>query len=294
MRTRIILISVIALVLLGAVGLYAAGSNDNSGKGPDVVAGFYPLAFAAQELGGPDLVVQNLTPPGAEPHDIEVSAQDVQNLQSADLVLLMGRGFQPQLEDAADGADGEVLKLLDTPGLQLAETNDPDVGTNDPHVWLDPLRYAQLVERIAVALNASDRVKPIVARLRALDRDFRTGLAHCARREIVTSHEAFAYLAQRYGLRQVGILGFAPEGEPTPGELTAVIDEVRRSGATTVFSESLLSPELAETVARETGAETAVLNPIEGLTDDQQDRGDDYFSLMRENLSALRAGLGCR
>jgi zinc transport system substrate-binding protein len=294
MRTRIILISAIALVLVGVVGLSAAGSGDGRGEGPDVVAGFYPLAFAAEQLGEPDLEVDNLTPPGAEPHDIEVSANDVQNLQAAKLVLLMGRGFQPQLEEAADGADGDVLELLDAPGLGLRPSDDSGEGTNDPHVWLDPLRYAQLVERIAVALGTPNTVGPLVAKLRALDREFRAGLADCARREIVTSHEAFGYLAQRYGLRQVGILGLAPEGEPTPGELTRVIDEVRRSGATTVFSEALLSPELAETVARETGARTAVLNPIEGLTQEQQDRGEDYFSLMRKNLTELRAGLGCR
>ena len=295
MRTRIILISSIALGF-AVVVLIVANSGDgySNGGGPDVVAGFYPLAFAAEELGGPGLEVENLTPPGAEPHDIEVSAREVQDLQSADLVVLMGRGFQPQLEDAADGADGEVLDLLDTPGLDLRASNDPEEGTNDPHVWLDPLRYAQLVEQIAAALDAPAAAVPIVARLRALDREYRTGLAHCGRREIVTSHEAFGYLAQRYGLGQVGILGLSPEAEPTPGELKDVIDEVRRSAATTVFSESLLSPELAETVARETGANTDVLNPIEGLTEEQQARGEDYFSLMRENLRALRAALGCR
>ncbi len=252
----------------------------------DVVAGFYPLAFAAQQIGGPNLTVDNLTPPGVEPHDLEVSSGDVERLQSADLVLLMGRGFQPQLERAADTGAARVVELLDTPGL--------DVHGDDPHVWLDPWRYAKLVRRIAVAMDREDAAGPLVGRIRSLDRAYRAGLAHCRRHEIVTSHEAFGYLARRYGLRQIAVLGLSPEAEPSPRALRDVIDRVRRSGASTVFGETLLSPRLTDTVARETGARTAVLDPIEGLTSKEASQGKDYFSLMRENLNALRAGLGCR
>ena len=251
-----------------------------------VVAAFYPLAFAAEQVGGPDLDVENLTPPGTEPHDLEVTPADVADVQDADLVLLMGHDFQPQLEQAAEDADGTVLEVLDDPGLDL----QPD----DPHVWLDPIRYKRVVAAIAAGLGDESDAAPFLNRLDALDAEYRKGLANCKRDEIVTSHEAFAYLAERYGLRQVAILGLSPEAEPTPSELTDVIDEVRDSGATTVFGETLLSTKLAETVARETGAQTAVLNPLEGLTPDQQDAGDDYFSVMRENLAALRTGLGCR
>jgi zinc transport system substrate-binding protein len=262
------------------------GASSSSRDRTKVVAAFYPLAFAAEEVGGPELEVENLTPPGAEPHDLEISPSDVRDLRSADLVLLLGHGFQPQLEDAA-GTGSKVLLLLDTPGLNLS----PD---GDPHVWLDPLRYALLVKRIGSALHADDPAQRFGSRLMRLDREYRRGLARCAQREIVTSHEAFAYLAQRYHLRQIAITGLTPEAEPAPKELERVIDLVRRTRATTIFFETLVSPRLAQTVARETGAKTAVLNPIEGLTPAEADRGEDYFSLMRSNLAGLRAALGCR
>ncbi len=263
------------------------GNTSSSSSGEkNVVAAFYPLAFAAARIGGHGVEVTNLTPPGVEPHDLEATSGDVQKVQSADLVLLLGHGFQPQLEAAA-GTGRKVLLLLDTPGLQRF-TN------GDPHVWLDPVRFALIVERIGTELKARKNTERLVARLRALDRDYRIGLSQCDRHEIVTSHEAFAYLAQRYGLQQVGITGLSPEAEPTPRDLQHVVDVVRKTHATTVFFETLLSPRIADTVASETHTKTAVLNPIEGLTPAQAAQREDYFSLMRANLSALRKALGCR
>lgn len=279
MRLRIVLISLLAALLPAG-----CGSQGKSRSGKQVVAAFYPLAFAAEQIGGPAVSVRNLTPPGAEPHDLEVSPSDVQEIRSADLVLLLGHGFQPQLEEAA-GTGSHVLLLLDTPGLKLTP--------GDPHVWLDPLRYALIVRQIGSALGRPRAAERFVARLHALDREYRAGLAHCARKEIVTSHEAFGYLAQRYGLRQVAITGVTPEAEPTPQKLAGVISTVRRTHATTVFFETLVSPRLADTVARETGAKTAVLDPIEGLTPEEEKAGADYFSLMRATLDALRKALGC-
>ncbi len=223
-----------------------------------VVAAFYPLAFAAQEIGGERVEVENLTPAGAEPHDLEISPRDVRDVREADLVLLLGHGFQPELEKAAGNGD-KVLALLDTPSLNR-------FPNGDPHVWLDPQRYLLIVRQIGSALREKGSTQSLVTRIRALDRDYRSGLAHCARREIVTSHEAFAYLSQRYGLRQVAITGLTPEAEPAPRDLQHVIELVRKTHATTIFFETLVSPRLADTVARETGAKTAVLNPIEGLT----------------------------
>jgi zinc transport system substrate-binding protein len=285
---RIILIPV-SVVVAAAVVIALTSSGDKStptGHPKTIAAAFYPVAFAAQQIGGPAVQVENLTPPGAEPHDIEPTPQDVQDLQSADLDLLMGHDFQPQLERAADGSSGSVIKLLDTPGLDLRPA--------DPHVWLDPLRFILVVKRIGQAMGDEPATRPLIDRLHALDRSYRAGLANCERHDIVTSHEAFGYLAQRYGLNQVAILGLSPEAEPTPAGLQRALDAVRQTDATTVFSETLLSPKLAETVARETGTTTEVLNPIEGLTPDQQQSGEDYFSLMRENLAALRKALGCR
>jgi zinc transport system substrate-binding protein len=281
---------IVILILISTCGLAlvacGSGSAGGSGSGKEtVVAAFYPLAFAASEIGGDSVDVKNLTPPGAEPHDIEVSPQDVAEVRDADLVLLLGHGFQPQLEDAAGNADNVAL-LLDTPGL-VVHANE------DPHVWLDPVRYARVVERIGQLLGKPAAANELEQRLADLDTEYRMGLAHCARHEIVTSHEAFAYLAERYGLEQIAITGLSPEAEPEPGKLQDVVDLVRAHGVTTIYFETLVSPRIAETVARETGAKTAVLNPIEGLTEEDAFKGEDYFSLMRANLSSLRAGLGC-
>lgn len=282
---RTILTIALSSALAASAGCTSSRPQEEQGK-LQVAAAFYPLAFAAQLIGGRGVEVSNLTPPGTEPHDLEVSADDVRRIRSADYVLLLGHGFQPQLEDAA-GDSQRVLSLLDTPGLER-------LPNDDPHVWLDPRRYALIVRRIGAALDGQRRAARLAARLRRLDARFRRGLSQCARREIVTSHEAFAYLAQRYGLRQIAITGVSPEAEPTPRDLRRVVQLVRDTGATTIFFETLVSPRIAETVARETEARTALLNPIEGLTPSEVRRGADYFSLMRANLRSLQRGLGCR
>jgi zinc transport system substrate-binding protein len=281
MRLRFILIPVAVALTLTGCGASSAGTGKER-----IVASFYPLAYAAEQIGGASVDVENLTPPGAEPHDLEVSPTDVADIREADLVLLLGRGFQPQLEDAA-GTGDNVLRLLDTPGLGLH-------ANGDPHVWLDPIRYAKIVTRIGQALHRPAAAARLVTRLHELDVDYRAGLAHCDRHDIVTSHEAFAYLAERYGLTQIPITGLTPEAEPRPQDLAHVVQMVKESGATTIFFETLVSPRIAETVAHETGAKTAVLDPIEGLPSEAQARGEDYFSVMRANLSALEKGLGCQ
>jgi len=278
--------TIIVLFLTLLLGASACGAKTSSSGRKQVVAAFYPLAYAAQQLGGPAVDVTNLTPPGVEPHDLEATPGDVQAIHSADLVLLLGRGFQPQLEDAA-GRGKSVVWLLDTPGLHRFDNGDP-------HVWLDPSRYALIVRRIGRALGHPQAAARLESRLRGLDGEYRRGLAHCARHEIVTSHEAFAYLGQRYGLRQVAITGLTPEAEPTPKDLQRVVELVRSMHATTIFFETLVSPRIAETVARETHAKTAVLDPIEGITAADAKRGADYFTVMRANLRALRGALGCR
>jgi zinc transport system substrate-binding protein len=279
-------ISRIVLILIG-VALATSGCGAAGGSGSSretVVAGFYPLAYAAQLVGGRAVRVENLTPSGAEPHDLELTPGAVAKIQRADVVLYLGHGFQPAVSDAVGGTSGRAIDLLD--GLPLR--------ASDPHVWLDPVLYVRIVRRVAGVLRRPARVPAPLERLRALDGDYRRGLAHCGRREIVTSHAAFGYLAERYRLRQIAITGLTPESEPTARDLARVVRVVRSTKATTIFSETLLSPRLAETIAREVGARTAVLDPIEGLTPSEQARGDTYFTLMRRNLAVLRQALACR
>jgi zinc transport system substrate-binding protein len=280
-------------VVATTLALAASGCGDGGGSaGSDdrmqVVAGFYPLAFAAEEVAGNRVEVTNLTPAGAEPHDVELSPRDVERIRSADLVLYAGGGFQPALEEAADGAEGAAVEVLD--GLDLREED----GEADPHVWLDPVRFAQVVERIGAELKVEASARQLASQLHALDGEYREGLADCDRHELVTAHDAFGYLADRYGLEVIPIAGLSPEVEPTPRDLEEIAELVEDRGVTTVFVEPLLSPEIGETVAREAGVETAMLNPLEGLTEEELARGENYLSVMRANLEALRAGLGCR
>lgn len=247
------------------------------------MAGFYPLAFAAEQVGGDGIEVTNLTPAGAEPHDLELTPREVEGILDADLVLFVGEGFQPAVEEAAAGSSGETVDVLE--GLELRD--------GDPHVWLDPVLFGEVVERIGAALGDEISPQRLHTRLNTLDDAYQLGLADCERRDLVTTHDAFGYLADRYGLDVIPITGLSPEIEPSPRGLEAIAEIVEERGVTTVFTETLLSPEVGETVAREAGITTAVLNPLEGLTEDELARGDDYFSVMEANLEALRKGLGC-
>ena len=273
------------LFLLAGCGSGATGKNT-------VVAAFYPLAFAAERIT-PSVKVENLTPPGAEPHDLELTPQAVARIERTSVVLYLGHGFQPAVSDAVRNSSGTRVDVLQ--GLPLHSASGQESGlTADPHVWLDPVLFGRIVRRIGDALPRPVHTAPLLVNLRTLDRAYRTGLAHCTRRDIVTSHAAFGYLAQRYGLRQVAITGLSPESEPSPRQLAHVVRLVRHTHASTVFFERLVSRRLADTVAREVGARTAVLDPIEGLTPSEQSRGQNYLTLMRENLSALRKALACR
>jgi zinc transport system substrate-binding protein len=270
------------LVLVTGLVAVASGCGGTGSTGPpSVVASFYPLAWAAENVIRPSTYdVVNLTPPGAEPHDLELSPRDVETIRNAALVTYVGGGFQPAIEDAVASRSGPSLDLLRE--------------GEDPHIWLDPVRFAQAVARIARALDAPRSAEPTLRSLVRLDGEYRRGLANCDRRVIVTAHASFALLAARYGLTDLPLAGRSPEVEPSPRDLQRIVEEVRASGATTVFSEPLVSSRLAETVAREAGAEVAPLDPLEGLSKDRLAAGDDYLSVMRRNLRALQGALGCR
>jgi zinc transport system substrate-binding protein len=281
MRIIRILGAAAALALLAGCGSPAASGT------PTVVAGFYPLAWAAERVGDGAVVVRNLTPAGSEPHDVELTPREVAEVQQADIVLYLSRGFQPAVEKAVADARGKRVDVLAGLPLRTGEG-----GKADPHVWLDPVLFTRVARRIATAIGRP--ADPVAKQLHALDAEYRLGLAHCARRDFVTSHGAFGYLAGRYRLRQIPITGIDPAAEPSPQRLGELVRLVRRLHITTIFFERLVSPKLADTLARETGAKTAVLDPIEGLTPAEAKRGADYLTLMRQNLRALREALGCR
>jgi zinc transport system substrate-binding protein len=279
---------IVLVCVAGASALAAAGCGGSGDVDASLVAAFHPLAYATRQVAPAGSEVVDLTPPGAEPHDLELSARDVERLRDAALVVYAGGGFQPAVEDAIRSRDGRSLDVLGEVELLDGDRSEPD-----PHVWLDPVRYGQIARSIAAALGRPKAADAFVERLEELDREMARGLARCERREIVTSHAAFAYLADRFDLEQVPLVGVSPEAEPDARDIERLVGEVRRTGVTTVFFEPLVSSRLAETVAREADVSTAVLDPLEGLTPGQEAAGVDYFSVMRQNLAALRAALGC-
>ncbi|TDD89810.1 metal ABC transporter substrate-binding protein [Actinomadura rubrisoli] len=302
-----------ALALAGATGmtgLAACGGDADAGSGKtEVVASFYPVAWLAGRVGGDQVSVRTLTKPGAEPHDLELTARQVADVSKADYAVYV-KGVQPAVDEAVqkhakdkslDAAS--VVKTLAPPAGGEEEEHEgeeggPEVGY-DPHVWLDPSRMATIAtalgDRLAKADSShaagyKDRAKALAAQLTGLDQQYRDGLKTCKHRAIVTAHAAFGYLSQRYGLQQVAIAGVDPTSEPSPKRLAELTGQIKSAGATTVFTETLVSPKVAQTLAKEAGVKTAVLDPVEGVAEGSS---DDYLTIMRKNLATLRPALEC-
>jgi zinc transport system substrate-binding protein len=304
-RISLALALVLVLALAAAVpSIWRAEHAAAGGKVP-VAAAFYPVAFAAQTVGGARTSVTNLTPVGAEAHDIELTSDDLDRLLEAKVAFVLGGGFQPAVEKAADRRDGPTVellpKLVDTQGKKVAEEGEDD-GL-DPHVWLDPVLMSQLVGEVERGLAAADKkgaatyrrnAEALQARLAELDTRYRERLTGCARTLLVTSHESFGYLAARYGLEQRGVAGLSPEDEPDPARLGELAQLARDDGVTTIFTEENVSPRIADTLARDAGGlRTEVLSPLESLTKKQRAANANYFTLMDANLDKLATALGC-
>ena len=275
----------------------AAPATTSTAKVP-VVAGFYPLAYAAQRVGGDAVDVVDLTKPGAEPHDAEPTTADVATVRKSRVILTV-KGFQPAVDALVAQATAEQ-KVVDATTVPGAIGNLATSEGVDLHFWLDPTHYSAYVAGVADALAAVDPARADTYRknadalrteLTALDTAYSTGLATCQSRTLVTGHEAFGYLAKRYGLTQVGIAGLNPDQEPTAKQLAAVADTVRTAKVGTIYSETLVDAKFAQTVASSTGAKLAVLDPVEGIS--TTSAGSDYLGVMRSNLETLRLGQGC-
>ena len=305
-----------SLLLLAGCGSDDDGSGSGGGSdGLSVVAGFYPLEWAASRIGGDRIDVSSLTAPGAEPHDLELTPRDVAGVSDADLLVYLG-GFQSAVDEAAEQQAGDsswdVAEAADLSlasegheheegeeGEEHAEEEHEGEESADPHFWLDPTRLADVGDALAEQLTELDpdgaetyeqNAAALREDLEALDAEMSAGLGTCAVDTLVTSHDAFGYLADRYGLEVVGISGLSPSTEPS-ADLAEISGLVAERGVTTVYTETLVDPAIAETVASEAGVRTAVLDPLEGLTDESA--GDDYLSVMRANLATLQEGQSC-
>jgi zinc transport system substrate-binding protein len=256
-----------------------------------------------------------LLPPGAEPHTWEPKPSDVLHVSGADIFLYIGAGMEPWVDDILEAAGNDYLLVVEaSPGLKLISADGQrschggghiheHTGRFDPHVWLDFGNDLKIVDKIVEAFSAQDpagrdvyrdNAREYRLRLRQLDRSYRESLRTCERREIVFGgHGAFAYLAGRYGLRQVSLYGLSPDSEPTPKQLARVVELARERGVKAVYYELFVSDKLARVMAREVGAEVLILNPAANLTREQRRDGVSFISIMRANLESLRQGLGC-
>jgi zinc transport system substrate-binding protein len=307
-RTALRLLAGTAATALALTGCGAAGAGD--GEGLQVVAGFYPLEWTAQRVGGDLVEVASLTPPGAEAHDLELAPQDVGAIADADLLVHLA-GFQPAVDEAAAAEAGDAAwdagSAADLVPAAEPHGHEDDAAAEehadeafDPHFWLDPTRLAAVGDALAGRLAEIDpenaatyeaNAADLRADLEALDGEIADALADCRVDTLVTSHEAFGYLGDRYGLEVVGISGISPSQEPDPAALAEISELVEQRGVTTVYTETLVDPAVAETVAAEAGVDTAVLDPVEGLTDASD--GDDYVEVMRANAATLAEGQAC-
>jgi zinc transport system substrate-binding protein len=266
---------------------------------PLVVATIYPLWEFSRQVAGDRAEVVSLVPPGVEPHDWEPSPRDVTQVQRATVFVHTGTTLDAWAQKLLVDPKSRSTVVDAGRGLSVLTRG----GATDPHVWLDPALARAQVQVIAAGLGQADpagrpiydeNAKRFNARLEALDRAFAAGLDDCARREIVTSHAAFAYLARRYRLVQVPLMGLAPEAEPSPADVAAIVKTARDLKVTHIFFEPLISPRLAETLSREIGATPLPLNPVEGITKEQAAAGQGYLELMQANLASLRTALGCK
>ncbi|MFD9339914.1 metal ABC transporter substrate-binding protein [Streptomyces sp. NPDC060028] len=314
-------------VALGAAALTACSGPADAAGGKDgkldVTASFYPMQFLAEQIGKDHVKVDTLTKPGVEPHDLEITPKQTAQLGEADVVLYL-KNLQPAVDKAV--AQSGVKNIVDAATLTKLEvhsaagheghdhaaegedhSHDHDHGHDhggsgeDPHVWLDPTKYAEIAKGVGAALEKADpdhaadykkNTEDLLTKLTALDTEFKDGLKNTASKTFITTHSAFGYLAERYGLDQEGISGVDPESEPSPARMKELQAVAKKDNVSTVFFETLASDKTAKTLARDTGLKTDVLDPLEGMTDKSQ--GADYFEVMRSNLKNLQKALGTK
>ncbi|MFE2941203.1 metal ABC transporter substrate-binding protein [Streptomyces sp. NPDC059255] len=334
-RRRLIPTATLAgAVTLAIVALSACSSSGAAEKRDGklaVTASFYPMEYLALAIGGDHVSVTTLTKPGVEPHDLELKPRQAAQLGESDVILYL-KGVQPAVDKAIDQSgvktvvDATTLTTLENHGTAAGAHDHGDdeqdghddghsgeaatdgagheeAGTDgkDPHIWLDPVRFAEVARGVGASFEKADpahaaaykeNTDKVVTKLNGLNTSFKTGLADTATKTFITTHAAFGYLAERYGLEQEAIAGIDPESEPSPARVKELETVAKREKVTTVFFETLASDKTAKTLAGDSGLRTDVLDPLEGITD--KTRGRDYIQVMRSNLGALRTALGAK
>lgn len=300
---------IIGLAVLTVVVLSGTRFAAHGGAKPVVVTTIYPLYEFTKQVVGNKADVVLLVPSGAEPHDWEPAAADLIKVKQASLVVYNGAGMEPWIDKISDTmlAEKKTVSAASSVGLLPAQYNEEggpaDPGTVDPHIWLDPVNAQSIVTEIAAKMTELDssngnyykgNAAAYNKQLAGLDQEYSSALSAVASKEIITSHAAFGYLANRYHLKQIAIMGLSPEAEPTPERMAQIIAYIRKTDIKYIFFETLVSPKLSEVISNEAGAKTLVLNPLEGLTEDEAAKGENYITVMRTNLGNLQTALGVK
>src|SRR5581483_4535377 len=299
----ILALALIAIIFSPKTGLFKQSTPSNSSGKVQVSTSFYPLYYFSSQIGGDKAQVMNITPSGTEPHDYDPSTQDIAHIEKANILVLNGavESWGNKIKDNLKGTN--VLVITGGEGLENRQLTEDGQTSTDPHIWLDPQLAKKEVEKINQGFDKIDPVnasyydsnaKNLADRLDQLDQTYKQGLASCQQKDIITSHAAFGYMGARYGLNQVAIAGLSPDAEPSSQQLADVANFARQHNVKYIFFESLVSPKLSDTIANEVGAKTMVLDPIEGISDDDIKQGKDYFTVMADNLKNLQTALQCK
>ncbi len=306
---RLLVPLVIFLLMVSGCSNTASTKSEKTSEGSkklQIVTTFYPMYYFAKKVAGDSANVELLIPNGVEPHDWEPTAKDMAKIQDADVFIYNSQYFELWTEKVLKSINDSKLKVVEaSSGIKLMDALESEEGeehtaSKDPHVWLSPVLAQQEVNTIAKALEQADpsnkdqfqkNATALNSELADLDHLYKETIDKAKKKEFVTQHAAFGYLAKQYGLTQIAIAGLSPDVEPTLGKLAELTELTKKKNMKVVYFEEMTSSKVAETLAKEIGAKTEVLNPLEGLTKEEQQQGLDYFGVMKKNLDALKLSI---
>jgi zinc transport system substrate-binding protein len=313
-------------LLLGACG---NTEGDNASESTDgqltVYASTFALKSMAEEIGGDRVNVEMVIPPGADPHTYEPTSKQMTQIAEADLFLKIGHDLEPYVDSMEESLDGQnvafvktaenvtLLEASDTVSSHeeeghseeedeheedSSEDNHDSHSQYDPHVWLDPTNAVSMAEAVEAAFSEeapdykdefAERLSTFKDEANALDAELKAAVENGSKSELLVTHAAYGYLAERYGFDQLPIAGLTPSEEPSQQALKRIIEEARLHDLNYIAFEDTVTPKVAEVVKQEIGAESVTIYNLESVTKEQMDKS--YFDLMRENVKALEAAL---
>lgn len=257
---------------------------------PKIYTSFYALYDFTNKIGGDKINLKNIMPPAVEPHDWEISTQDIVDLENADALIYNGSGLENWIDKVKNTLQNQIEYIDLTKDMQIK---------NDPHVWLNPLLAKKQFKKIYKSLSKIDvqnqnyykeNYLAVSKQIDELDKKIRNAVKNFKSKDIVVAHQAYKYFCDEYGLNQIALEGIEEESEPTVERMKEVTDFIENNDVKYIFYEG--SPSKAiKTIAQDTGVNLLELNPFEYLTKQQISNGDDYFSIMEKNLENLKVAL---